>query len=292
MNAYIFPGQGSQFPGMGKDLFESNREVRVMFNIANEILGFDIVKVMFEGSEDDLKQTKITQPAMFIHSMASVAAAGAGFVPDMVAGHSLGEISALTAAKVLDFETGLKLVNARALAMQEACDLEESTMAAILGLSDEQVEQICAETNAKVSPANYNCPGQIVISGSREGISEAISKSLEHGAMKAIELKVAGAFHSVFMEPAQNKLSAAIREVDFKNPVCPVYQNVNAKACTDPGQLKVNLLAQLTAPVRWTQTIQQMITDGAQKFIEVGGNGRTLVTFVKRIDRTKVTESI
>jgi [acyl-carrier-protein] S-malonyltransferase len=292
MNAYLFPGQGSQFPGMGKDLFESNDEVRDMFLQANEILGYDIANIMFHGSEDDLKQTRITQPAMFLHSIASVIAAKEKFVPAMVAGHSLGEISALTAARVLDFESGLRLVSARALAMQDACEIEESTMAAILGMSDESVEQICSEIEASVSPANYNCPGQIVISGSKDGVTTAIEKCLENGALKAIELKVAGAFHSIFMEPAQKKLAAAIRHTHFETALCPVYQNVNALPAMDPEVLKASLLAQLTAPVKWTQTIRQMIADGADKFVEVGGNGRTLITFVKKIDRTKATESI
>jgi [acyl-carrier-protein] S-malonyltransferase len=292
MKAYIFPGQGSQFPGMGKELFESNSEVRAMFLNANEILGYDIAEIMFEGTEEDLKETKITQPAMFLHSMASVIAAGDRFAPDMVAGHSLGELTALTAAKTLSFQSGLQLVNQRAIAMQEACEMKESTMAAILGLSDEKVEEICSNILAVVSPANYNCPGQIVISGSREGIENAIQTCLEQGALKAIELKVAGAFHSVFMEPARQKLEAAIKKTQFDTPICPVYQNVNALKSTDPEVLKTNLLLQLTAPVKWTQSIQQMIADGAEKFVEVGGNGRTLVTFVKRIDRNKLTEAI
>jgi [acyl-carrier-protein] S-malonyltransferase len=292
MIAYIFPGQGSQFPGMGKELFESNNEVKAMFLKANEILGYDIAKVMFEGTEEDLKETKITQPAMFLHSMASVIAAGDRFTPDMVAGHSLGELSALTAAKTLSFESGLLLVNQRAIAMQEACEMEESTMAAILGLTDEKVEEICAGIPAIVSPANYNCPGQIVISGSKEGIEKAMQNCLEQGAMKAIELKVAGAFHSVFMEPARQKLEAAINNTIFGEPICPVYQNVDALKSSDPEVLKSNLLLQLTAPVKWTQSMIQMIADGAEKFVEVGGNGRTLLTFVKRIDRTKLTEAI
>lgn len=292
MIAYIFPGQGSQFPGMGKDLFDTNEEVKLMFLQANEILGYDISSIMFHGSEEDLKQTQITQPAMFLHSLASVIAAGDKFLPEMVAGHSLGEISAMTAAKVLDFEAGLKLVNARALAMKAACEAKESTMAAILGMSDETVEQICSTIEASVSPANYNCPGQIVISGSKDGVATAIEKCLAMGALKAVELKVAGAFHSMYMEPAQQNLAIAIRDTNFNAAVFPVYQNVNANKSTDPNVLKTNLLAQLTAPVKWTQTIRQMIADGADKFVEVGGNGRTLIPFVRKIDRTIATESI
>jgi [acyl-carrier-protein] S-malonyltransferase len=292
MKAYLFPGQGSQFPGMGKDLFDSNEQVRNLFAQANDILGFDIADIMFNGSAEDLKETKVTQPAVFLHSMAVRESTGSSFQPDMVAGHSLGEISALVAAGVLKFEEGLELVKVRAFAMQKACELEKSTMAAIIGLEDALVEEVCTSIEDTVVAANYNCPGQLVISGSERGIAAAMASCKEKGARMVVELQVGGAFHSPFMKPAEVELADAIEKMEFNKPGCPVYQNFTSKATTDPIQIKQNLISQLTGPVKWTQTMQNMIADGAAKFIEVGGNGKTLVTFVKRIDRSIPTEAI
>lgn len=281
--AYIFPGQGSQFPGMGKDLYESNPAARKLFDRANEILGFALTRVMFEGSEDDLKETKVTQPAVFLHSVALASTLG-DFAPDMVAGHSLGEFSALVANKTLQFEDALVLVSKRALAMQEACELTPSTMAAILGLEDNVVEEVCASINDVVVAANYNCPGQLVISGSIAGVNAACEVLREKGAKRALVLPVGGAFHSPLMEPARAKLQQAIEQTPFSNPICPVYQNVTANAVSEPAQIKANLIAQLTAPVRWTQSVQQMVADGATHFIEVGP-GKVLTGLVKKIHR-------
>ena len=292
MKAFVFPGQASQFPGMGKDLYEQSDKVKELFKEANEILGFDIADVMFNGSEADLMQTKVTQPAVFLHSMAKVAVAEGAFSPDMVAGHSLGEFSALVAAGGMDFKSGLELVKIRAFSMQKACELEESTMAAVLGMEDERVEEICASIDDVVIPANYNCPGQLVISGSKSGIQAAIEACLSAGARRALELKVGGAFHSPFMEPAREELAEAIMTTDIVKPNCPIYQNVNASPVVDPAEIRKNLISQLTAPVRWTQTMKNMISDGAEKFYEVGGNGKTLITFVKRIDRAIPCEAL
>lgn len=288
MKAYVFPGQGAQFVGMGKDLYETNAEARVLFDKANEILGFRITDLMFEGTEEDLKQTKVTQPAIFLHSVILAKSLGEEFKPDMVAGHSLGEFSALVAAGALSFEEGLKLVSARAHAMQKACEARPSTMAAVLALPDEKVEAICAEVNDIVAPANYNCPGQVVISGSIEGIDAACEKLLAAGAKRAMKLKVGGAFHSPLMQPAQEELAEAIAAAKFQTPVCPVYQNVDAKPHTDPEEIKANLIKQLTAPVRWTQDVEAMIADGADEFIELGP-GAVLQGLVKKINRTVAT---
>ena len=285
MKAYIFPGQGSQFEGMGKDMYESSEKAKALFEKANEILGYRISDVMFEGTAEDLVQTKITQPAVFIHSIIKAKMAGSEFQPQAVAGHSLGEFSALVAAGAMAFEDGLKLVQQRALAMQKACEAVEGTMAAVLGMDDELVEQVCAGVEEVVVPANYNCPGQLVISGSIAGIEKAVEKLTEAGAKKAIVLQVGGAFHSPLMQPAKDELEAAIAKTHFSKPTCPVYQNVNAKAETDPEKIRVNLVEQLTAPVRWTQTMQNMIADGATEFIEVGGTGKVLRGFVMRVDR-------
>ncbi len=285
--AYIFPGQGSQFSGMGKDLYESNSEAKNMFDKANEILGFNITELMFSGTDEDLKQTRVTQPAIYLHSVILAHTLGSSFQPDMTAGHSLGEFSALVAAKALSFEDGLKLVKARAFAMQKACELQPSTMAAILNLEDIIVENICAEIRASgevVVPANYNCPGQLVISGSIAGINDACEKMKAAGAKRALVLSVGGAFHSPFMEPARAELAAAILATEIKSPICPIYQNVFATPVSDPVKIKANLIAQLTAPVRWTQTIQNMVTDGAEKFIEVGP-GKVLQGLVKKISK-------
>lgn len=281
MTAYVFPGQGAQFPGMGKELTESNESIAKLFQDANEILGFDITKIMFEGSADDLKQTNVTQPAVFLHSVA-VAKTVENFKPEMVAGHSLGEFSALVANGTLSFADGLQLVYQRALAMQKACEINPSTMAAILGLDDHVVEEVCSGIDEVVVAANYNCPGQLVISGSNKGIEIACEKLKEAGARRALPLPVGGAFHSPLMEPAREELATAIEKTLFKEPLCPIYQNVNAQASTDIDQIKKNLISQLTAPVRWTQSVQQMVADGATHFIECGP-GKVLQGLVKKI---------
>jgi [acyl-carrier-protein] S-malonyltransferase len=295
MKAYIFPGQGSQFSGMGRVLYETNNFAKVLFERANEIIGFRISDIMFTGTDEELKQTKVTQPAIFIHSIILAKTNGENFHPDMVAGHSLGEFSALVANNTLSFEDGLSLVIKRANAMQKACEMQPSTMAAILALDDKMVEHICLSiTNHDgeiVVPANYNCPGQLVISGSIEGINIACKKMVEAGARRALPLNVSGAFHSPFMEPARIELEAAINATTFNKPSCPVYQNVNAKAVTDPNEIKKNLNAQLTAPVRWTQTIEQMINDGATSFTEVGP-GKILQGLVKKINKNLSAESL
>jgi [acyl-carrier-protein] S-malonyltransferase len=290
MKAYVFPGQGAQFSGMGKDLYEKSDLAKKMFDTANEILGFDIKQIMFEGTDEELKQTKVTQPAIFLHSTILAATLGDSFKPDMVAGHSLGEFSALVANQTLTFEDALKLVYKRALAMQKACEKEPSTMAAILGLEDEQVEQICATIDGIVVPANYNCPGQLVISGSYPAVEEACAKLTEAGAKRAMILQVGGAFHSPLMEPAREELAAAIENTTFSNPICPVYQNVNAQAVTNPEEIKKNLIAQLTGPVKWTQIMNQMIADGCTEVVEVGP-GKVLQGLFKKVDRAFVTSS-
>ena len=292
MKAFVFPGQGAQFVGMGKDLYENNPVAKEMFDKANEILGFNITDLMFNGTDEDLRQTKVTQPAIFLHSVILAKTMGDDFNPDMVAGHSLGEFSALVAAGALSFEGGLRLVSARAQAMQKACEKTPSTMAAVLALPDAKVEELCASvTEGVVVPANYNCPGQIVISGSIEGVDAACAKMLEAGAKRALKLKVGGAFHSPLMEPARAELADAIAHTDFHAPKCPVYQNVNAEPQTDPETIKKNLIAQLTAPVRWTQTIQNMIAAGADTFVEVGP-GAVLQGLVKKISSEVATSGI
>ncbi len=288
MKAFVFPGQGAQFPGMGKDLYEHNPEARAMFDKADEILGFSITALMFNGTDEDLRQTKVTQPAIFLHSVALAKSLGNEFTPAMTAGHSLGEFSALVAAGALSFEDGLKLVAARAMAMQKACELKSSTMAAVLALPDEKVEEICDSIDGIVVCANYNCPGQIVISGEIDAIDQACAKALEAGAKRALKLKVGGAFHSPCMEPARTELAAAIEATKFSTPVCPVYQNVDAKPHTDPAEIKANLVAQLTAPVRWTQSVKNMIADGATEFVELGP-GKVLQGLVAKIDRSVAT---
>lgn len=288
MKAFVFPGQGAQFVGMGKDLYENNEVAREMFEKANEILGFRITDIMFDGTEEELRQTKVTQPAIFLHSVILAKCLGDEFKPDMVAGHSLGEFSALVAAGALSFEEGLKLVSKRAMAMQKACELQPSTMAAVLALPDETVEKICAEIDDVVAPANYNCNGQLVISGTIEGIDKACEKLLEAGAKRALKLKVGGAFHSPLMMPAQEELAEAIEEARFSTPICPVYQNVDGKPHTDPKEIKENLVKQLTAPVRWTQDVEAMIADGADEFIELGP-GSVLQGLVKKINRSVAT---
>ncbi|UTW63319.1 ACP S-malonyltransferase [bacterium SCSIO 12741] len=290
MKAYVFPGQGSQFSGMGSDLYNQSETARELFEKANEILGFKITDIMFEGSDEELKQTKVTQPAIFLHSVILAKELGDSFQPDLVAGHSLGELSALVANGTLDFEDGLRLVSKRAMAMQKACEAEPSTMAAILGLDDEVVEKVCAEVDGIVVAANYNCPGQLVISGSIPAVNEACEKLTEAGARRALVLPVGGAFHSPLMEPARQELEEAIAQTEFKAGVCPVYQNVTASAVTDPEEIKANLIKQLTAPVRWTQTMQQMIADGTAEFVEVGP-GAVLRGLVKKVDRKIPTSS-
>ncbi|QNL22507.1 ACP S-malonyltransferase [Hyphobacterium sp. CCMP332] len=290
MKAYIFPGQGSQFPGMGKDFFDSSDKAKEMFKSADEILGFSLSDIMFNGSADDLKQTKVTQPAIFLHSIISAQLAS-DFVPDMVAGHSLGEFSALVANKTLSFENALKLVSKRAMAMQKACEAEPSTMAAIIGLDDEIVEKICSEISDIVVPANYNCPGQLVISGSFNGVEKACEKLNEAGARRALILPVGGAFHSPLMEPARQELAEAIETTEFLSPICPVYQNATAKPSKDISEIRKNLVDQLTAPVKWTQSVNAMVSDGANEFIECGP-GKVLQGLVKKIHREAEVSSI
>ena len=290
MNAYIFPGQGAQFSGMGLDLYENSPLAQELFEKANDILGFHITDIMFEGSPEDLKETKVTQPAIFLHSVILAKTLGDSFKPDMVAGHSLGEFSALVTAGALTFEDGLKLVSQRAQAMQKACELQESTMAAVLGLEDDVVEKICAITEGVVVAANYNCPGQLVISGEIDAINKACESLKEEGARRALVLPVGGAFHSPLMEPAREELAAAIENTTFSKPNCPIYQNVTATAITDENEIKANLISQLTAPVRWTQSVQQMIADGATHFTEVGP-GKVLQGLVKKINRESETAS-
>ncbi len=291
MKAYVFPGQGAQFPGMGLDLYQKSAVATDMFELANEILEFRITDLMFAGTEEDLKQTKVTQPAIFIHSAILAAVLGDSFRPDMVAGHSLGEFSALVASKTLSFEDGLRLVSKRAMAMQKACEKTPSTMAAILGLEDKIVEEVCASINEIVVPANYNSPGQIVISGSNEGVDKAIEALKQKGAKRALKLAVGGAFHSPLMEPARLELEEAIKSTPFSKPICPVYQNVNAKPGTDPEEIKSNLVLQLTSPVLWTQSVINMIAGGATSFVEAGP-GSVLQGLIKKINKEVVTEGV
>ncbi|MCU4154947.1 ACP S-malonyltransferase [Carboxylicivirga sp. A043] len=288
MKAFVFPGQGAQYVGMGKDLYENSPMAKELFEKANEILGFRITDLMFEGTDEDLKQTKVTQPAIFLHSVILAKTLGEDFKPEMTAGHSLGEFSALVAAGAMNFEDGLKLVSQRAQAMQKACEIEPSTMAAIVGLEDAVVEEVCESIEDVVVAANYNCPGQLVISGSIAGVDKACELLTEKGAKRALKLPVGGAFHSPLMEPARTELAAAIEATEFSTPICPVYQNVNAQAVTEPATIKENLVAQLTAPVRWTQTVQNMIADGVSSFTEVGP-GKVLQGLVKKVDRKMAT---
>ena len=290
MKAYVFPGQGAQFIGMGKDLYDKSSVAKEMFERANQLLGFNISDLMFAGSDEDLKQTKVTQPAIFLHSTILATVLGHSFNPDMVAGHSLGEFSALVANKTLSFDDGLILVSKRALAMQKACEKTPSTMAAIIGLDDAVVEEVCDSLNDVVVPANYNSPGQIVISGSNEGIDKAIEILNEKGARRALKLQVGGAFHSPLMEPARQELEEAIKTTYFSKPICPVYQNVTALPSSDPEAIKTNLVSQLTSPVRWTQSIKNMISGGATSFIEVGP-GNVLQGLIKKINKDAATEA-
>ncbi len=291
--AYVFPGQGAQFEGMGKDLYDSNPLARDLFEQANAILGWRITDVMFSGTREDLTQTKVTQPAVFLESIVRAKVAGAGFQPDAVAGHSLGEFTALAAAAALTFEDALRLVSQRAFAMQKACELAEGAMAAVLGMEDAQVEEICASVAGEVVvPANYNSPGQLVISGSKKGIDLAAAKLQEAGAKRVVVLAVGGAFHSPLMQPAQDELARAINATSFQKPSCPVYQNVHARPVSDPAEIQKNLIAQLTAPVRWTQTVENMLADGITQFIEVGGSGGVLRGLIRKINRDAATEAL
>jgi [acyl-carrier-protein] S-malonyltransferase len=290
MKAYVFPGQGAQFVGMGKDLYDNSEEAKKLFEKANNILGFRITDLMFAGTDEDLRQTKVTQPAIFLHSVILAKTLGDDFKPDMVAGHSLGEFSALVAAGALSFSDGLKLVSKRALAMQDACEIQDSTMAAIVGLDDKVVEDVVNGIQEVVVPANYNCPGQLVISGSIEGIDKAVEKLTEAGARRALKLPVGGAFHSPLMEPAREKLAEAIENTKFQDPICPIYQNVNGQAVSNSEIIKKNLIAQLTSPVRWTQTMKNMIANGMVEYIEVGP-GKVLQGLLKKVDRKIPTSS-
>ena len=290
MKAYIFPGQGAQFVGMGFDLYEKSAEAKALFEAANGILGFSITDIMFSGTDEDLKQTKVTQPAIFLHSVILSKILGKNFAPQMVAGHSLGEFSALVANEALSFEDGLQLVAKRAVAMQKACELQPGTMAAVLGLEDAKVEDLCATVDGIVTPANYNCPGQLVISGELKAVEAACEKMKEAGAKRALVLPVGGAFHSVLMKPAEEELAAAIEQTTFHKPLCPVYQNVTTTAVSNEANIKKNLIKQLTAPVKWTQSVQQMIADGATEFIEVGP-GKVLQGLVKKINKEAVVAS-
>ena len=290
MKSYIFPGQGAQFVGMGLDLYEKSTEAKALFEAANGILRFSITDIMFSGTDEDLKQTKVTQPAIFLHSVILSKVLGKNFAPQMVAGHSLGEFSALVANGSLSFEDGLQLVAKRAAAMQKACELQPGTMAAVLGLEDAKVEELCATIDGIVTPANYNCPGQLVISGELKAVEAACEKMKEAGAKKALILSVSGAFHSVLMKPAEEELAAAIEQTAFHKPLCPVYQNVTTTAVSDENAIKTNLIKQLTAPVKWTQSVQQMIADGATEFIEVGP-GKVLQGLVKKINKEAVVAS-
>jgi [acyl-carrier-protein] S-malonyltransferase len=290
MKAFVFPGQGAQFAGMGKDLYDSYSVAREMFEQANKLLGFRITDIMFAGTDEELRQTRVTQPAIFLHSVILAAVMGKAFNPDMAAGHSLGEFSALVSAGSLSFEEGLRLVAARAVAMQQACQLIPSTMAAVVGMDDDVVEDVCRSVSAAVVPANYNCPGQVVISGTVEGVSSAAEELKKRGAKRVLPLAVSGAFHSPCMEPARRELEKAIRAAHISNPVCPVYQNVTAMPVTDPVKITDNLIAQLTSPVRWTQTVERMIADGAVSFIEVGP-GNVLQGLIKKIDSKTITSA-